>query len=412
MINKIKVKNFGPIKEGTLENKGWIELKKVTLFIGNQGSGKSTIAKLISTLTWIEKALVRGDFSEKNLTEKNLKKHFTYQNIGNYFKNNTSIEYQGKAFHISFKNNIVKIKKNEKNVYSFPKIMYVPSERNFVSSVRNVRTLKGLPSTLYTFSEEFINAIEELKGLVNLPINNTKFEYQKLNKLSSIIGKDYKIKLSEASSGFQSFVPLFIVTNFLANSLEKKDDNTTKDISIEEEKRIRKEIEQILSNPNISDDVKQASLEFLSSKFKYSSFINIVEEPEQNLFPSSQNQILNSLLEFNNLDTNNGLIITTHSPYILNYLCISIQANYLFEKIMNSSNSNITVYLEKLNNIVPHKSMVSSSNVIIYQMDETTGTLKKLNDYEGIPSDNNYLNKSLAEANEKFDLLLELEQEL
>lgn len=412
MISRIKVKNFGPIKDGSLENEGWIDLKKVTLFIGNQGSGKSTIAKLISTLTWIEKALVRGDFSEKSLTDKSLKKHFTYQNIGNYFKDETLIEYEGKAFHISFINNFVKVKKNEKNGYSFPKIMYVPSERNFVSSVRNVRTLKGLPSTLYTFSDEFINAVEELKGQIDLPINNTKFEYQKLNKLSSIIGEDYKIKLSEASSGFQSFVPLFVVSNFIANSLEKKEDNTIKDISIEEEKRIRKEIEQILSNPNISDDVKQASLEYLSSKFKYSSFINIVEEPEQNLFPNSQNKILNSLLKFNNLNENNGLIITTHSPYIINYLCVSIQANYLFEKIMNFSNQKPELFLARLNKIVPHKSMVSSSNVIIYQLDEITGTLKKLDDYEGIPSDNNYLNKSLADANEMFDLLLEIEQEL
>jgi len=59
--------------------------------------------------------------------------------------------------------------------------MYVPSERNFVSSVENVRSLKGLLSTLYIFSDEFIDAIEDFKGHVDLPINNAKFEYQKLN---------------------------------------------------------------------------------------------------------------------------------------------------------------------------------------------------------------------------------------
>ena len=51
-MSRIKIKNFGPIKEGCTENDGWIDIKKVTLFIGNQGSGKSTVAKLISTLTW------------------------------------------------------------------------------------------------------------------------------------------------------------------------------------------------------------------------------------------------------------------------------------------------------------------------------------------------------------------------
>ena len=239
-MSRIKIKNFGPIKAGYEENDGWIDIKKITLFIGNQGSGKSTVAKLISTLTWIEKALVRGDFKEKDITVYNrFIKHCSYQNIQNYFKDNTSIEYHGKAYFIIYELGNVLVKKNTVNDYFFPKVMYVPSERNFVSSVKNVRSLKGLPSTLYTFSDEFIDAIEELKDPLNLPINKAKFEYQKLNKLSWIVGEDYKIKLSEASSGFQSFVPLFIVSRHLSNSLEKKDDSTVKDISIEEEKRIR-----------------------------------------------------------------------------------------------------------------------------------------------------------------------------
>jgi predicted ATPase len=56
-MSRIKIRNFGPIVNGYLENDGWIDINKVTIFIGNQGSGKSTIAKLISTFTWIEKAL-------------------------------------------------------------------------------------------------------------------------------------------------------------------------------------------------------------------------------------------------------------------------------------------------------------------------------------------------------------------
>ena len=63
-MSKIKIKNFGSIKEGYQENDGWIDVKKVTIFIGNQGSGKSIVAKLISTFTWIEKALIRGDYDK------------------------------------------------------------------------------------------------------------------------------------------------------------------------------------------------------------------------------------------------------------------------------------------------------------------------------------------------------------
>ncbi len=45
-------------------------------------------------------------------------------------------------------------------------------------------------------------------------------------------------------------------------------------------------------------------------------------------------------------------------------------------------------------------------------MDEKTGTVSKLDSYDGIPSDTNVLNKSLAEGNNLFDSLLEIEQEL
>jgi predicted ATPase len=60
-MSRIRIKNFGPIKEGYQEDDGWLDVKKVTVFIGNQGSGKSTVAKLISSFMWLEKALIRGD---------------------------------------------------------------------------------------------------------------------------------------------------------------------------------------------------------------------------------------------------------------------------------------------------------------------------------------------------------------
>ena len=85
-MSRIRIKNFGPIKDGMLNHHGWIDIKKVTVFIGTQGSGKSTIAKLISTFTWIEKALVRGDYDKKWFERKNkLKNQFLkYHRLENY----------------------------------------------------------------------------------------------------------------------------------------------------------------------------------------------------------------------------------------------------------------------------------------------------------------------------------------
>lgn len=162
----------------------------------------------------------------------------------------------------------------------------------------------------------------------------------------------------------------------------------------------------ILSNPNISSDIKLNSLEFLSSKFVYSSFVNIVEEPEQNLFPSSQNSILNTLFECNNLREENCLAITTHSPYIINYASIAIQAGQLLGKIKSEELKN------SLNSVVPIKSTLKGEDVVIYQLDEKDGSINILSTFEGISSDYNFLNDSLSIGNKMFDRLLEIEQEL
>ena len=86
-MSKIRIKNFGPIKQGYQEEDGWMDVKKVTVFIGNQGSGKSTVAKLISTFSWIEKALTRGDYDIKWFIEKNKFRnaYCSYHRIENYF---------------------------------------------------------------------------------------------------------------------------------------------------------------------------------------------------------------------------------------------------------------------------------------------------------------------------------------
>ena len=403
-MSKLKISDFGPIKKGYQEDNGWFDIKKVTVFIGNQGSGKSTVAKLYSTISWIEKALVRGDIREKDILKKGqFISYCSYQNIGDYFKPNTVIEYKGRAFHLSYKNGEITILKNEKNGYSFPKIMYVPAERNFISAVRNVKNLKGLSSTIYTFSDEFIKAVEELRGPLDLPINNVKFEYQKLNELSSIVGVDYKIRLSTASSGFQSFVPLYIVSKYLAETLRNRNSHAVRELSIEEENRIKSEIEQILSNENLSDEVKQASLEYLSSRFSYSCFINIVEEPEQNLFPSSQQHILNSLLGFNNLNKANQLVITTHSPYLINYLTLAVKAGTIKQNLSENA-------ISKLDEIVPIGSTIFADDLVVYELDELEGTIAKLETYKGLPSDENKLNEELGESNELYARLLEIQK--
>lgn len=410
-MSKIRIKNFGPIKAGMKDLNGWLDIKRVTVFIGTQGSGKSTVAKLISTIVWIEKALVRGDFS--TLTREAFKIHCSYQNIGSYFKDNTEIEYRGKAFIIRYNsdNEEVFIERNPVNGYSFPKIMYVPAERNLVGSVRNVRNLKGLPSTLYTFADEYFDSLDEidaLDGLVDLPINNAQLEYEKFSNIVRIKGKDYTVNLTEASSGFQSFVPLYMVSSYLADSLFRKRDHSTKFLSLDEERQLFLQVQDIMNDPTLSEDVKRAQLQLLSAQRSYSAFVNIVEEPEQNLFPTSQREVLNTLLRFSNQNDNNKLIITTHSPYLLNYLTLAVKAHSLLQKLGNDQ----TEKLRKLQQIVPIISALNGEELVVYEMEESDGTISRLEDYHGMPSDDNELNERLGETNELFARLLEIQQKL
>jgi len=415
-MSRIKIKNFGPIKVGYKDNDGWLDLKKVTVFIGNQGSGKSTVAKLISTFTWIEKALFRGDYNKKWFERKNKLKnqYLNYHRLNNYFKtnglDNSVIEYEGDAYSIKYENGSLVINEISNKSYILPQIMYVPAERNFLTYVKTPKELKLSSESLKEFLTEFDNAKNEMKGLEKLPINNVDVEYDKLNDTLNLKGEGYKVMLTEASSGFQSLVPLYLVSGYLANSVKKQSDSNKEPMSSEEIQRFKKGVKEIWNNDNLTDEQKRLALSVLSSKFNKTAFINIVEEPEQNLFPSSQWQMLQSLLKYNDMNEGNKLIMTTHSPYIINYLSIAIQGKYLEGEIKKSTKE--SELLPKLYKLIPEKTMVSADSVIVFQLNEEDGSIEKLASVDGIPSDKNYLNDILAEGNHLFDSLLEIEQEL
>ncbi len=416
-MSEIKIKNFGPIKEGFLENDGWIDIKKVTVFIGNQGSGKSTVAKLISTFTWIEKVLTRGDYESKHFERKNKLKnqYLTYHRIESYFSNsdnreNTFIEYRGDSFHITYKYGNLYIEDAKNGYYPLPQIMYVPAERNFIANVKKAKALNLTSDSLIEFVTEYNNALNSMRGSMQLPINNVDVEYHKLNDIVYIKGEDYKIKLTEASSGFQSLVPLYLVSWHLGNSVKYQSDNEKELMTSEQRERFRKQVKAIFSNDDLTEEQKRIAISEEAKKFNKTAFINIVEEPEQNLFPSSQKEMLYSLLAINNINAGNKLIMTTHSPYLINYLTLAVKAYSLIERSM--------AYKEKddfktaLSKVVPFDSVVRPNDLAIYELNENDGTIKLLESYKGLPSDENYLNQGLAESNELFAQLLEIQQDI
>ncbi len=381
-MSKIKIRSFGPIKDGLQSNDGWIDIKKVTVFIGNQGSGKSTVAKLFSILSWLEKSINRGDTDKDKISFAKFIEFTKYQKIHNYFNDKTFIEYLGEKYHITYdrKEKSPIIKEIKENKYIVPKIMYVPAERNFLSTISNAYNVKGLPDNVFTFAEELKKAQKALNGKkLDLQIGSYKYEYDENEDSSFIIGDDYKINLLEASSGLQSFTPLYLVSRDLSLSITDKEETLRKNMSVSQSIRMDNEIAELMLNKSIADNNKNKEIDIIRSKYYNKCFISIVEEPEQNLFPESQWQMLKSLLKFNNLNIGNNLLMTTHSPYIINYLSVIVKANQLKSKIQAKN------LLSKLNIVVPLASTISSDNLRVYEFDEKTGIINILGDYKGLP---------------------------
>lgn len=415
-MSKIRIQNFGPIQQGCIDNDGWIDIEKVTVFIGNQGSGKSTVAKVISTMTWLEKAINRGDVDVIKTID-TFKQNFEFQGIRQYFKNKaTKIEYRGERFDINYigdeKNPLSITPKIDPSDYKVPQIMYVPAERNFLSVVKDAFGIRNLPEALYSFAEELRKGQLAINyNLLELPIGNVAYRYNKDNDTSYIFNDNYELNLIEASSGYQSFVPMFLVSKFLSNQVRQSEHDLRGQLSVQQSVRRNKEIADVMLNPSFNDEDKNKKVKAINAKYINTCFINIVEEPEQNLFPTSQRIILNSLLEFNNTSDGNKLIITTHSPYLINFLSLAIEGRALLNKIQGKKRVNSNSFL-KFQAIVPTESLIAGDNVAIYELDEINGTIKRLPTTEGIPSDKNYLNQSLRDCNTMFDELLEIEQEL
>lgn len=397
-----QIHNFGPINEGC------IRIKKATVFMGNQGSGKSTVAKLISTFAWIEKFLFRFSATIKHPEEKlkfDFKEYLEYHRIDSYLKDDTEIVYYGDYFQIIYKNGQISFNRNGGN-YLLPKITYFPAERNFVSSIKKSKENNGFKlwsQSLQEFKEIFQEAKENLKSgsAIQLPISGTSIEYNKLNDILYVKGEDYKIPLSDSASGFQSFVPMYVVAEYLSKITEgeQKMDNSQREMFI-------KQSTAILDNPNYTQEQKNILLSRIASGINIKSVFNIIEEPEQNLFPSSQRNILFELLKFNNASANNCMIITTHSPYIIGNMTLAIKAAELYNKTTDND------VKQKIAKIVPESSAINADDVIIYEFDDKTHTIRELEHPNGLPSDNDYLNNALGDTNDLFSELLDLEDEI
>ncbi len=405
MLPTLKIRNFGPIRSID------VEFSKYTIFIGHQGSGKSTIAKVYSMFTWLEKRLKRKMLSIKQLEQLS---HFrnsisAYSRLSEFFKDDSYIEFVGRFYKFVYSDGalvVTPLNEIDEDEQAMSKVLYIPAERNFLTAIGTPSNVKGLPNSVLRFLEDFENAKNTYTRGYRLPMNDAEFEYDALNEISWIKGADYRIRLSAASSGFQSSLSLCLVTQYVADKVENSK-NDPNELSMAERAIIAKEIANIVSNPDLSDAVKNAAMKSLSNRFGYSQFINIVEEPEQNLYPTSQKDVLYYLVETANRSEVNELVVTTHSPFIINYLTLAAKAYQLREYAQSKGRKDI---VEAIDRLVSPQSSTNPEQLRIYQLGDGLSTL--LPHSYGLPSDDNLLNIEAGVTNDIFSEMLDIEEEL
>lgn len=85
-MSRLIINNVGPIKSVD------IRLNKVNVFIGPQGSGKSTIAKIVSFCSWLEKV---NEATDRAAVDGLIKRLGAFHRMEDYFNEKSEILYEG-----------------------------------------------------------------------------------------------------------------------------------------------------------------------------------------------------------------------------------------------------------------------------------------------------------------------------
>ena len=355
MNERLIVKSFGPVKD--LD----ILFKKVTLFIGDQGTGKSCVAKLFSMFKWTEKVLSQKKYKLSYFEQYNRfkTKLCAYHRIESFIYENSYIKFEGNLYDFLYENGNFSVTEKNRDIKGISKVMYVPAERSIVSVAENKsKLLKELPDSSETFSDEFVNAKKFFQSGYNLPFEGLRFEYDSLNDTGWIQGTNYKVRLTNASSGIQSSLPMCIVSEFLSSKISDKEEIK---LSKEEKDKLEKRVAEIMQNEEFSDSIKDMMIRQLSDANRYNQLINIVEEPELNLFPRSQMEVLKSLIYNNASSDENMLVFTTHSPYSLAIINTMIMG----AKAYANANEELRNQIES---ILPVKYQINDDNIAAYRL--------------------------------------------
>ena len=405
----IIIKNVGPIKD--TKN---LELNKINVFMGPQCSGKSTIAKIISFCTWKEKKMARDgmfDLFDEKAEDTWIEELKMYHRLSNgYFSKESAIYYRGNyidySFNCKYNDSIEDIEitgTNNENLNfksggrTFSsKIIYIPAERNFVSVIPNLEKF----SENRDFIQDFVTNWFEAKRTYNhenkLSILDLGIKYHTDGTDNDFLTLDNgkKITLQVASSGLQSIVPLLALVEYIATDIYGK----SMPMSVNERDALMKQYNEMLKiKKEAEETIDSKDLEMLLDLILSKNYVNsqfIIEEPEQNLFPSTQRDLVYHLLQLITGERDHRLTITTHSPYILYALNNCMMAGHVYDKMKADDQNRLKCQYAK----------IDPSKVSIYEI-TANGTLEHIQRENGLIR-KNYFDKQMKELMDDFYVML------
>lgn len=421
-MTTITIRNIGPIKEVKE-----IYLNKINVFMGLQSSGKSTIAKIISFCIWVEKDVA----TSQSLSEYQENKTYfrerleSFHKIKGYFNSNSYIHYRSEVIDIVWKNEECLISWIDKYAYKRSKIAYIPSERNMVI-LPEARKSEFGNTNIRSFLFDWFEARKKYSNENNLSVLNlgVNYYYVEGSEEDHIRGNnndaEYDILLSNASSGLQSITPLIAMIEYLTKWIYDEDT-----ISFEQDERKQRvnrilAVEKVLKPYYDKDDLPIGDIQELVKSFNeklhekeekaveyfndYKTISNslfktmnsqfIIEEPEQNLFPETQRDLVYYFLQKCLNKEGNRLTLTTHSPYVLYALNNCMMAGLVSDKMEANELSKLKCNQSKINPV----------DVSIYEIREgvVRGTIQG---EDGLISDN-YFDQKMKDLMDDFYLML------
>lgn len=399
MNEQLIVKNFGPITDAT------VDFKRVTVFIGPTGGGKSTLAKLAATmrsfkflkvintnqilfdifrvksfiddttfLSWYHKDKfisfanksfaineVFADEFDKKLIQvhKEMSEEMGFPALDELYKVPTDTNAKktfGEVANVMLRGMLEKEVYNalSKKLFS-SKVQYFPAERIFVPMIEYswaglMRDDIGLPKPILDFANTFSLARKEVCEL-EIPFLDAKFLHIDGRDFIKIPGRQDPIMLLEAASGIQSVTPLMVLAE-----------------------------------------------RFNRDTWYPQSFI--IEEPELNLYPTAQQGLLNWLVE-KCTKGENDLIITTHSPYILSSCNLLLEAYKVAQQRPDLE--------DEIAAIVPKACWLNPDEFTAYYVAD--GTVKPITDERTHLIGGNELDAVSGDISDSFRKLLRLQKQ-